>query len=94
MFHSDAQFRRGKIAMPFRETAFDPETVKTLATALDQAWEIIERKRNITAGKENARKVLAHHVIVAANTGERDVTRLREMAIAAFEAPPVMLRRR
>jgi hypothetical protein len=72
--------------MPFRHTAFDPETIEVLTAALDEAWEQLQTRRRIFGGHENARTALATHVMAAALEGERDVKRLSERALAAFEA--------
>jgi hypothetical protein len=78
--------RRAEAAMPFRHNAFDPETIEVLTAALEEAWELLQTRRRIYGGHENARTALATHVMAAAMEGERDVKRLSERALAAFEA--------
>ena len=55
--------------------AFDPETVRVLSDALDDAWEQIEAKvRNLDA--DAVREILAAYIVATAKLGERDHQRL------------------
>ena len=63
---------------------FDPETLRILSLALEDAWERIENSRTTLARPVYARavrEVLAHRIIEMAQSGERDVHRLSDNAV-------------
>jgi hypothetical protein len=64
--------------------AFDPDEVKVLTQAFDQAWQAVEKSGiclSSDAYKNAAREVLALRIIEIARLGERDANRLREDAL-------------
>jgi len=64
--------------------AFDPETVRVLSDALDDAWVQIEAKvRNLDA--DAVREILAAYIVATAKLGERDHQRLVEGAVARLQ---------
>ena len=54
---------------------FDPETLTTLGTALDQAWMRV-KANHLNGSAYRARTVLAQHIFAMAKQGERDPKRL------------------
>lgn len=63
---------------------FDPETVRALAGALDDAWEIASASKiahKIDGDHEAARDLLAKHICDMALQGERDRQRLVDGAL-------------
>ena len=63
---------------------FDPETLRILSLALEDAWERIENSGTTLARPVYARavrEVLAHRIIEMAQSGERDVHRLSDNAV-------------
>ena len=59
--------------------AFDAEAIKTLASAFDSAWIVLQRSGSTLAYDENAivtREALAKRIIAMGWTGERDQHRL------------------
>jgi hypothetical protein len=64
--------------------AFDPETVRALGVALDNAWRSLQRTGVYFTSRGHAeatRESLARHIIEQAKGGERDLDRLREDAL-------------
>jgi hypothetical protein len=67
--------------------AFGPHEIRTLVSALEQAWKSIQTSGatfDTAAHTEYARAILANHIIEAAKQGERDQGRLRDGALVAF----------
>ena len=64
-----------------KETSFDPDAVKRLATAFEE----ICRSLGVPANDEPQRERIARTVITIAQAGERDPTRLRERALDALK---------
>ena len=67
--------------------SFDPDEIRTLASAFQKAWESISASGAIFetgAHAEAARAILAKHIIEAAKQGERDQGRLRDGALIAW----------
>jgi len=66
------------------ELALDPETVRILVAAFDDAWKSVEDSgvTFVSDGHADAtREILALRVIDMARQGERDVHRLRDDAL-------------
>jgi hypothetical protein len=61
---------------------FDPETLTTLGTALDQAWMRV-KANHLNGSAYRARTVLAQHIFAMAKQGERDPTSHRPCFYAA-----------
>jgi hypothetical protein len=64
---------------------FDPATCEALGLAFDAAWQKLLLSESALASSgyaEATREALAMHIIDLANTGERDLTRLRDNAVA------------
>jgi hypothetical protein len=65
-------------------TSFDPEAVKTLSAAFDEAWEKVIQSGSTFARpafERGAREVLAKYIIEMAQRGERDKRQLSEAAV-------------
>ena len=63
---------------------FDPETVKILTQAFDDAWARVERSKAPYTSEEYAhagRTIIAKHIIAAAKAGERDPRWLVDRAL-------------
>ena len=70
---------------PFQtEAYFDPEAIRILSLALDDAWDRIENSGSTFSRAFYARavrEVLAHRIIEMAQGGETDVRRLSNDAV-------------
>ena len=68
-------------------TSYDPETLRVLTHALDEAWMDIKA---MLGGKpldpNGMRSPLATRIMAAANSGERDPKRLKLIALGAIDA--------
>jgi hypothetical protein len=62
--------------------SFDPETIRALTVAFEDAWRSLERRDGIRTDADAIREMLARHIINAAQAGERDMGRLRDGALA------------
>lgn len=68
--------------MTFPYKAYDPETLSVVGRAFDAAWREFQRTRSEPADRlETTRKMMALRVMAAANDGERDPQRLKQLAI-------------
>ena len=67
-----------------RETSFDPEAVKRLATVFEETC----RSLGVPANDEPRRERIARTVIDIAQAGERDAARLRERTLDALKERP------
>ena len=68
-----------------KSAAFDFEATKTLASAFDSAWSVLQRSGSSLAANQNAmvtREVLAKQIIALGRTGERNQERLVKDALA------------
>lgn len=66
------------------EAYFNPEAVRTLASALDNAWDRIAASGGTFARPSYARaarEVLAHCIIEMAQAGETDMHRLADASV-------------
>ena len=63
------------------EAAFNPETIRILSDALDDAWRRLEAGARLNGSADAARAALAKYIITMANRGERDRQRLTEGAL-------------
>ena len=63
-----------------RETSFDPEAVKRMASVFEEAC----RSLGLAADDEPRRERVARTVIAIAQAGERDAVRLRERTLEAL----------
>ena len=75
--------------MPIRsrlspESAFDPETIRVLTAAFEDAWRAVDRTANVGPDVDAARDKLARLIIASAEGGERNPVKLRDAAIAFF----------
>ncbi len=61
--------------------SFDPETIKLLKAALDQAW------LSLSSGQQahTTKSYIAQRILKIAAQGERDPVRLRSYALTPFE---------
>jgi hypothetical protein len=66
--------------------AFDPETVKLLTDALDEAWNRVQGgDARFNGQEEEARAALAKHIFDMAKQGERDRQGLVDAALLRFK---------
>jgi hypothetical protein len=75
--------------MPARFQAFDPALADAMHQAFNAAWDSMTTSGYFSDGKmgsEAARETLALRIIEIGQTGERDVIRLREDALAHVAA--------
>ena len=66
---------------------FDPEDIRILVRAFDQAWEAVQASGAVFETKakaDTARAILAKHIIAAAKEGELDEERLRDGALVVL----------
>jgi hypothetical protein len=71
----------------FAATSYDPETLRVLTDAFDEAWMDVQAMLGKKLLDANAlRSALAKRIIAAADNGERDPTRLRLIALRAIDA--------
>jgi hypothetical protein len=66
------------------DSAFDPETIRLLTSAFEDAWREIDRSASIGPDVDATRDKLARLIIAAAQGGQRDPIKLRDDAIAFF----------
>jgi hypothetical protein len=64
-------------------TAHDPDTIGMLRRVLDDAWETLSPHQQTQANKS----IMAQELLKLAADGERDPTRLCELAVRTVEAP-------
>jgi hypothetical protein len=65
-------------------SSFDPEAIKMLAAAFDDAWEVVQRSGSTLSRPPYAgaiREVLAKRIIELAQSGQTDPRRLSEDAL-------------
>ena len=67
--------------MPFTSMNFDPDVLKVLQTAFDEACQQLTETDGFKADDET-RKALAMRIVGCAERGERDLGRLRAYALA------------
>ena len=66
---------------------FDPEDIRILVRAFDQAWEAVQASGAVFETKakaDMARATLAKHIIAAAKEGDLDEERLRDGALVVL----------
>jgi hypothetical protein len=64
-------------------SAYDPDTVRTLRQALDHAWAMLPPKQQMRIEKS----ALALAILKLASDGERDPLRLSALALVSLRAP-------
>jgi hypothetical protein len=75
--------------------SYDPEQLKALRKAFDDAWERIAPEVSVRLpALEAARMKLADIVLGLAKTGNLDPQRLADAAVQLMQAPPQQLRSR
>jgi hypothetical protein len=70
------------------QSAFDPETIETLVSVFEAAWEKVEQSGSKLASpayKRAAQEIIAKRIIEMAQRGERDPNDLAEDAVAFLE---------
>jgi hypothetical protein len=66
------------------QSAFDPETIKTLVSAFEAAWEKVEKSGSKLASpryERAAQEIIAKRIIEMAQRGERAPQQLAEDAV-------------
>jgi hypothetical protein len=66
------------------DSAFDPETIRRLTSAFEEAWRAIDQTASIGPDADAMRDKLARLIIASAQSGQRDPVRLRDEAITFF----------
>jgi hypothetical protein len=66
------------------DTAFDPETIRILTAAFEDAWQTLGGRNSIGPGKQAKREELARIIIGMGQAGERDPAKLRDGALAVM----------
>jgi len=67
------------------DNSFEPEEIQVLSTALERAWDFIEKSGEFGMdAPDYCRSSLATHVMAIARTGERDPLRLANSAIQRY----------
>ena len=68
----------------FPDTSYDPDTLALLTRAFDDAWKDVQSALVVKPiAADVLRRRLAKRILLAANDGERDPTRLKLVALAA-----------
>ena len=65
--------------------AFDPNTIRILSRALDDAWQAVQANKTtfkMDDHRNGAREALAKHIVDMAKKGERNPQRLIEGALS------------
>ena len=72
--------------MPFSGTSYDFDTLALLTRAFDEAWHEIQlmSPNSSEADLPITRKMMALRIMQAANKGERDLERLKLLALQAI----------
>lgn len=73
--------------MPFSNAHYDPETLAILDQAFNEACHEVMLAANPPMDTKVIRDTVAKRILDAAETGERDLERLRFHALAAFPLP-------
>jgi hypothetical protein len=63
---------------------YDPDTLKVMQQAFDQAWAVITLRVDVSATPQNCRSSLAHAVLAHARVHGRDLDALRNAALASI----------
>jgi hypothetical protein len=71
-------------------TAHDPDTIGMLRRVLDDAWANLSPHPPHQQTQAN-KSIMAQELLKLAADGERDPTRLRELAVLTVEAPRLRL---
>jgi hypothetical protein len=75
----------GSIHPLAQQRIFDPDTAHAMGLAFETAWQKLLGSRSelaFSADADRTREELVMHIIDLANGGERDVTHLRDKAVA------------
>ena len=68
----------------FPDTSYDPDTLALLMRAFDDAWKDVQSALVVKPlAADVLRRRLAKRILLAANDGERDPTRLKLIALGA-----------
>ena len=70
--------------MPFSGASYDPETLGLLTRAFNDAWHEVQIAKPRLANDGTTRRIMALRIMLAANQGERDVERLKLLALHAI----------
>ena len=70
------------------QSAFEPETIDTLVSVFETAWQKVEQSESKLASpayKRAAQEIIAKRIIEMAQRGERDPSELADDAVAYLE---------
>ena len=73
--------------MPFSGASYDPESLHLLTQAFEAAWREVQaaNPNQTEADLAIMRKMMALRIMAAANEGERDPERLKDLALRAVD---------
>jgi hypothetical protein len=73
--------------MPFSGASYDPESLDLLTQAFEAAWREVQaaNPNQTEADLAITRKMMALRIMAAANEGERDPERLKNLALRAVD---------
>ena len=71
--------------MPFRDAAYDPDTIVLMTAALEAAWHEAQERRLTKATADHARGKMASAILAAVANGERDPMRLKNYAMRSVD---------
>jgi hypothetical protein len=70
----------------FPAESYDPDTLKVLTSAFENAWKEVQSLIGVRpVAPQVLRAKLANRIMVAANAGERDQSRLKLIALGAID---------
>jgi hypothetical protein len=75
------------------ETGFDPESIRIMTAAFEDAWRTLNSNGVVGPHTDAARDLLAKHIIGMAQAGEHDLAKLRDGAIAFMQEGGSMFER-
>jgi hypothetical protein len=73
--------------MPFPRESYDPNTLAVLTAAFNSAWREVQATNGDRPEGEmiTTRKMMALRIMDAANQGERDIERLKAVALRSVD---------
>jgi hypothetical protein len=71
--------------MPFKDAAYDPETMALMTSVLEAAWEEAQSRGLARTPADAARAMMASTILAAVANGKRNPTRLKNLALRAVD---------
>ena len=72
--------------MPFKDAAYDPETILLMTRAFEAAWQEAEARGLSRAPADQVRTLMATAILSAVANGEFNPMRLRNFALRAVDS--------